>query len=221
MASKGENSMGTAKTPFKSMPPLRRVRYMPFALTPPEMRKNVENGTQTKSHDDGIQSATLTKRIDNPVKSGMQTEAHENATLTEKIDISVEDGSLPFLKWVIQLDHPYATTKPFSCKYCLIKFNHKDNRDKHTAICTARQTFDSIDSDDDEENLFEHNQKLYACRVCAKQYPYDKMRKHYLQFINSDGTRENRYGHGEVSLSTHISYMNELKANKHSAKKKY
>lgn len=58
------------------------------------------------------------------------------------------------------------------------------------------------------------SQDLYECRVCSKIYSYDKMRKHYLQFINRSSTRINRYAHSEVSIQTHQRYLDELKASK-------
>lgn len=175
------------------------------------MRKECSHvETQTETHAE--ENSTLAEGIENG--SQAQTHGVENALLAEGIEHRIEDESLSFFKWVTQLDHPYATTKPFSCKYCLTKFTRKNSRNKHIAICKARQTFNSNSSDDDEEYLLENNQNLYVCRVCAKQYTYDKMRKHYSQFIYSSGPRKNRNGHGEVSLSTHILYMNELKANK-------
>lgn len=41
---KGKQKLDVAKTVLKSMAPQRRVRFMPFALTPPEMRKKVVSG---------------------------------------------------------------------------------------------------------------------------------------------------------------------------------
>lgn len=58
------------------------------------------------------------------------------------------------------------------------------------------------------------SQNLYKCKVCKKFYCYDKMRKHYLQFINSAPTRSNRYGHSLVSAEQHQQYLDELKASK-------
>lgn len=58
------------------------------------------------------------------------------------------------------------------------------------------------------------SQNLYECRVCSKIYCYDKMRKHYLQFINPPPTRINRYAHSHVSKETHQQYLDELKASK-------
>lgn len=36
-----EAIMDTVKAKFKSMQPQRRVRYLPFALTPPEVQKKL------------------------------------------------------------------------------------------------------------------------------------------------------------------------------------
>lgn len=60
------------------------------------------------------------------------------------------------------------------------------------------------------------SQNLYKCKVCAKFYCYDKMRKHYLQFINSAPTRNNRYGHSSVSVKRHKFFLEELKASRKS-----
>lgn len=187
-------------------------------------RPHVGNGAQTERIDNAGEIAKQTKRIDKAVENGTQTEridnADENAMHIKQTNTQSSDDSVQtFHKWAICLDHPYATTKPFSCKYCSSRFNRKFNRDKHIPTCKAKQTFVFNNSDDDEENSFEHDEQLYECRVCAKQDTYDKMRKHYLQYINSVEPRKNRYGHGDVSLSTHISYLKELKANK--PKKKY
>lgn len=169
------------------------------------------NGIENRTENDG-ENALMTEGIEN----GLQAEEHGGgyALMTEGIENRIENESLSSFQLAMQLDHPYATTKPFSCKYCLTKFTRKHSRNKHIPICKARQTYNFDSSDDDGEQLFENNQSLYTCQVCAKQYTYDKMRKHYSQFINSSGSRKNRNGHGEVSLSTHISYLNELKASK-------
>lgn len=69
----------------------------------------------------------------------------------------------------------------------------------------------------DHKGLAE-SQNLFECRVCSKIYSYDKMRKHYLQFINRPSTRTNRYAHGHVSKQTHQRYLDELKASKPQSK---
>lgn len=175
---------------------------------------DVENELLVDLH--SVENTTLAREIEDSTENESQAEANgvEKVTQAKRFEDVAKNNSLSFFKSVTHLDHPYATTKPFSCKFCTRKFTRKHSQKKHILICKVRQTFNHASSDDDEAYSFENNPILYSCRVCDKQYTYDKMRKHYSQFINSSGSRKNRNGHGEVSLSTHISYMNELKANK-------
>lgn len=105
-------------------------------------------------------------------------------------------------------DHSYADAqqKPFSCSYCTFRSARKYNCDKHEEICTTRPEIE-------KQSKYE-TEMLYECRVCKKFYPYDKLRKHYRQFIDNKVKRQTRNGHNMVSKETHELFLEELKANK-------
>lgn len=113
---------------------------------------------------------------------------------------------LKCLKFAIKHDHPYTTTRRYACEHCYRRFDRKYNRDQHFLVCEENTNV--------EKDSLECNQKHYKCRVCRKAFTYHKLRKHYNQFINPKRNRKNRNGHGDISSLTHLSYLNELKANK-------
>lgn len=150
---------------------------------------------------------TITVASAQTTEEDIQTNATNQMLETPPATPSEESPQDDDIQTIIHHDHSYTDSqdKPFNCNYCTFKSAHKYNRDKHQEICTARPETE-IESEFVTEDM-------YKCRVCKKLYSYEKLRKHYRQFITSI-PRKNRNGHDKVSKEIHELHLDELKLNK-------
>lgn len=166
-------------------------------------RQTAEIGVQTHT-----EASTQTIRRQT-AEVGVQTEAdipHADQTQGMRSTSSSPQKSDENL---VELDHSYADpqAKPFNCNYCSFKSARKFNVEQHGKSCKARLSVEG-------QNAFEIGEILHECRVCAKLYSYDQLRKHYLHFIKSTTQRKNRNGHDKVSKETHKLLLTQLKEQK-------